>query len=514
MVGWLVLLLGSILTGQTQPTSAPTSSVSPTTGEDRPVAIVAIEGEINDYTHRMLINRVAQAKLAGAKVIILRMDTPGGSVGSTMKMTRFIQMENPDIEFIAYVRTMAYSAGTWISVSCNEVVMQEGAMIGDCAPIIVSETGGLQALPDAERAKVESPIVAAFEECARRTGASALLYRAFVQYKVVIHAIVDPKTGQRDFVNEDDYAKRLEAGWQPIEGVSNPLDDASTLLTMSATTAKKIGFSKGTYADVSDFIRDRGMRLVGTFETSGGEYLVEFLNSAWLRGILGIVFGLSCYVAFQTPGHGAPEFVALVTALVLFGVPLVAGYASWFEILLVLLGLILISLEIFVIPGFGVPGIVGIVLVLLGLILTFAPAEPPEWHGVMPSLQGTYDSLKQGLMIVLAGTVATIILGWLIARHLPSIPIMNRMVLKTTVGSTPELGADAGKEMFEKAWPHVGAKGTALTDLRPGGMGQFFDQIINDHRTIDVISDYGFMKAGDEIRVKRRDGMTVVVEKA
>ena len=110
MVGWVSAAFAQtqpILRASTQPTTRATTQ--PISGG--PAAVVEVRGEINDYTKTMLFKRVEQARKAGAKTIILRMDTPGGSVGTTMQITRFLKLENSDLNFIAYIEVMAYSAG-------------------------------------------------------------------------------------------------------------------------------------------------------------------------------------------------------------------------------------------------------------------------------------------------------------------------------------------------------------------------------------------------------------------
>ena len=208
---------------------------------------------------------------------------------------------------------------------------------------------------------------------------------------------------------------------------------------MNSTVAHKIGLSSGTYKSVEEFLNSRNFTSVGTFETTGGEVIVEMLNGATLRGILGIIFAVSIYTMLKTPGTGLPEFGALVSGVVLFGVPLLTGYATWFEISLVLLGIGLIALEIFVIPGFGAAGISGIILLLLGLVLTFVPAEIPSTPefptGVMPAYNGTYEALQRGCDDGAGGVrLHRWCFGFWLSKYLPQLPYFNRMVLQTTVG--------------------------------------------------------------------------------
>jgi membrane-bound serine protease (ClpP class) len=293
------------------------------------------------------------------------------------------------------------------------------------------------------------------------------------------------------------------------------VDDESTLLTVSDSTAARIGISRGTVNSVESLAGQQSLSIITRFETTAGESLLAMLNGSALRGILSIVFMVALYTSFSHPGTGLPEVGAMISGAILFGVPLVTGYAGWLEVALILIGIALLAVELFVLPGFGVAGIAGIVLVLGGLVLTFVPSEAPALPGgspsVVPQLQQTKDALLEGFSVVAIGAVVSILLWLWLARFLPSIPYMNRLVLTTTVGSTPEAGEDAGRVAMESAWPAVGTSGVASTDLRPGGVGRFFDPIINDNRNTDVICDAGFVRAGEGIVVRAHEGPVVVV---
>ena len=242
-----------------------------------------------------------------------------------------------------------------------------------------------------------------------------------------------------------------------------------------------------------------------------GESLIGLLGGPEIRGVLGIVFMLSLYTSFSKPGTGVPEVIAMVAGVLLFGVPLLTGYASWFEILLIVLGVLLLALELFVIPGFGVAGLSGIVLVLVGFVLTFAPPEPGGWS-VLPRLQGTRDALVQGFVIATIAMVSAAGLWLWLARYLHNIPYMNRLILSTSVGTYAE-SADL-KEAADLAWPAVGAMGRAITPLRPGGVARFFDPVINDERNVDVVSDLGLVTTGSSVVVRAKEGKRIVVRPA
>jgi membrane-bound serine protease (ClpP class) len=507
----IVVASAGLALAQAQPTTTTTPSTS--ASSLRSAAVLDIHDEINDYSARTFEKRLASAKAAGAETIILHLRTPGGSVGAALQMSRLLRSQPKSIRTIAYVHEYAYSAGSMIAMACDEIWMEPGSVIGDCAPIIVGNDG-LQKVEGAERAKMESPIIADFEQSAERNHYDPLLVRSFVQYQIVVRYMQGPQ-GQKRFVEQAEYEQLLKDGWKSVEGVRNPVDDATTLLTISDSTAEKIGISRGTVASLDALVQAQGLSVLTHYEKTTGESIILFLNGGILRGILTLIFMASLYSAFSHPGTGMPEVAALVSGCVLFGVPLMTGYAGWVEIVLIIVGIALLAMELFVIPGFGVTGIAGIVLLLLGLVLTFVPSEAPGLPGghptILPQMQQTRDALAEGFIVVSIGAVASILLWLWLARYLPKIPYMNRLVLTTTVGQTPEPDSDAGRDAMESAWPNIGAAGVAATDLRPGGVGRFFDPIVNDHRNADVICDKGFVRAGTDIVVREREGPRIYV---
>ncbi len=491
----------------TQPASSPTTQ-SVRAGK---VAIIPIEGVIDDYTVHKLRKRIERAKVDGVDTLVIQLNTPGGLVGAAFDITRLLKKEAENFHVVAYVDEMAYSAGTMIAVACQEIAMSNNSMIGDCAPILPSQTG-LAEITGANRAKIESPLVAEFEDSAERNGFDPLLLRSFVQYQLTVYVV--EKDGERRFVQKEVKDQLLTEGWRLATDIKNPIDDDLTLLTVNDKTAAQLGLSKGSFASVEAFVASSGWTIVENYEVTRGEAVVGFLGSEGVRALFSLLLTLSLMIIFKSPGTGFAEVGLVVAISVLFGVPMLTGYASWLEILLLLVGIALLAVEVFLLPGFGVAGITGIVMIITALVLTFVPSEAPalpEGPGIVPQLPQTRDGIKEGLIIVTSGMAAGMLLWLWLSKYITKMPYFNRLVLTTTVGSTPERGSDALRDAVESTWPHIGATGVAATDLRPGGMGRFFDTIINDERNVDVICDTGFIVAGRKIVVKRKQGTEIIV---
>ena len=438
--------------------------------------------------------------------MILQINTYGGLVTAALDISRFIKRQD-DLHTIAFVDDKAISAGAMISLACNEIVMEPGSVIGDCAPIVFQSDGTLQALPPAERAKQESPILADFRDSARRNGYDPKIAEAMVAVDRVVH-YVESKDGRREFVDAAEFAKLKDEGWTTVPGVPDPIDGQAELLTVHSDVAEQIGLSKGAFASPQALAAARGLDIVDTFSASAGEKFVELLSTSGARVVLIIIFVLSLKLALATPGHGAPEAVSLTSLALLLGIPLLTGYAQWWEIVAIFVGVGLLAFEIFVLPGHLVSGAIGILLIVGGLVMTFVGQEPGGLPGVLPKLSGTWDAIERGLVIVVGGLVCSLFLSIWLQRFLPSIPYFNRLVLTTTSGN--DLPAARGV-VNELLWPEVGALGKAVTDLRPGGSALFMDPALGDTRLTSVVSDTGFVPANTNVVVRKaRRGYVVV----
>lgn len=488
----LVLLLTSGWSAIAQTTAAST----------QPAAVVVLEGQIDDYTRNAMFRRIEAARAAGAKTIILEINTWGGQVSSALNMSQYIKRQD-DLHIIGFVRNEAISAGAMIALACDELVMQPNARLGDCAPIMVGDNG-LQPMPAAERAKMESPILADFRESARRNGYDPLLVESMVTVDRVVHFIQNPQ-GDRRFVNDLDFKQLTTEGWVSVPGISNPVDREGELLTVDSDLAVKLGLAKAIANSPDALAAERGLTITSRYASGAGEKIVDFLTSPVVRMFLMSIFSVSLYIALSQPGHGAPEAIALITLSLVLGIPLLTGYAQRWEIIVIFAGLSLIAFELFVFPGHFVSLIVGGVLMIGGLVMTFVPKEPTGLPGILPALSGSWDALTQGVYAVGGALIASILLWFWLARYLPTLPYFNRLVL---VGDATD---SVSLPPAPQSWPVLGQKGTAVTDLRPGGTGSFFDASLGDHRTASVVTDRGFIAAGTELKIVEINGNRVVV---
>lgn len=215
----------------------------------------------------------------------------------------------------------------------------------------------------------------------------------------------------------------------------------------------------------------------------------------WTLGRIALMAGFlfACVAAFKIPGTGVPELFALVLLGALLAPSVLRGDAAWYEILLIASGLAFLGIELFVIPGFGATGVIGILMLTLGFLLVFLPATSPT-HSV------SLIDLRNALAILVGGGFLGIVSFAWMSHHFPAATGNSRLVLRETNAA----------RMPDHLWPAVGDVGLAITDLKPGGIVQLPDPT-QSLRRVDVVSRRGFIPAGSRIVVTDVVGQVISV---
>ncbi|MBI1370465.1 MAG: hypothetical protein GC162_17655 [Planctomycetes bacterium] len=504
------------------------------TPDRRAIVIVPIHGEINDLTRDFLERCITLAQNQNAKAIVLDIQTPGGLVSSAIDIsTRLKHLK--DIRTVAWVNHEAISAGSLISLACNEIVVSARSKIGDCAAIMVGPQG-MQSLGETERAKIDSYILAEFRDSASANGYPLPLAEAMVTLGPAVYRISNEAKGESKFVTANDLhlydltaptgetkektstddtkpteeaakeaapAPAADQGWK----IDKKVLDKDHLLTMLGAEAIEYGFAKKQI----DTDEELAAYLGGTTadierqETNWSEDLVTLLTNPVLRVLLVVIMLMGLYVEMQSPGVGLPGAVALVAAAVLFGAPFLTGLANVIDLVLIAIGFVLLMIELFLIPGFGVTGFTGLALMFIGLLMTFVQSEPGP--GVIPTLPGTWAMLETGLLSIVAAMAVTAVGFYFVTKHFGRIPIANRLVL--TAGVTP--GAASGSASPSTPRPpevQVGQTGRVVMQLKPVGRAEF------DGRLVDVVCTGRWIEPGKTVRITQVSGNYIVVEEA
>jgi membrane-bound ClpP family serine protease len=282
--------------------------------------------------------------------------------------------------------------------------------------------------------------------------------------------------------------------------------DGNGILTLGTDQMLRYHLAVDTVQDDEALKNFFGASQMVRLDESWSERLVVILTNWMVRAVLIVIFLVSLFIEMTHPGLILPGSVAAIALMVLIAAPFLNNMASWWEISAILIGILLLAAEIFVLPGFGFFGVLGIVLLFGGLIGTFAT----DSDGLFPDTAKGRQDLMYGVAAMLLSTVVSGITIYMIGKHLGSLPIVGRLVLKDTPADDD---ADADAEMLgamEQGPVELapGAIGLALTPLRPAGRVQIGEQIY------DVVAEGGFVTAGEPVRVISVGPFRTVVERA
>lgn len=296
--------------------------------------------------------------------------------------------------------------------------------------------------------------------------------------------------------------------WTLVEKIK---DDSGPAM-MKATDIAHYGFA---YNDVDaktgrvhgvdsvDDLRDFfGSPTIRVLDQSWSEGLVWFLSFLPVRIVLILVFLVALFVEMTHPGATVPAIIAVVALVGLLGPSLLMGMANWWAIGSIVLGIGSLLVEIFVLPGFGVAGIAGVILLFGGLVGVVTGSRT-----LFPKTAWERHEMAMGSLTVMISTILAGAAIYFLAKHFGSIPVLNRFVLKPHAADDDE-NADVLRAMDADEGPvvRVGAIGKALTPMRPAGRVQIGAEII------DAVSELGFIEAGQTVRVTSVTAFRIGVE--
>jgi len=460
---------------------------------------------IDDALYQSIRRRTEQALEQDAEYIIYEIGTYGGLLKSADDIAKYlIQQVSLKAHTVAYVSTEAISAGALVSVSCRDIIMRRNTTIGDCAPI----QPGVK-LEGTEREKVETFVRAAFDRAAQANDYPQALLRAMVTMQIEVFRVKNRRTGEFQFFETDQLPDDPNT-WD-LEN-KTLLDSEDEILTLTAEDAMQYGVSRATVKNFSgalDFLAERdnvSFKPPIVLRRLWSERMVSWLNSPAVMGILIMVALFGLYTEFSTPGIGLPGLVAALCFAIIISGKYLHGMANWLEIAIFLLGIILLLIEFFLIPGFGIAGALGIIFIVAGLfgMLLRNPPEKIPW----PYTEFDWRIFSGGILSIVIGLGGFAVLAWIFARFLPKLRFLSGLVLTPTparIAPVPQPSMTS-EVSGPAAGLDKGELGTALTTLRPSGRARFADAVV------DVVAKAEFIDKGSTVKIIEITGNRVIVQ--
>lgn len=412
------------------------------------VYICNIDGEVDlglaPYVRRV----VSEADKNSASAIIFKINTFGGRVDAATQIKDAIL--NSRVKTIAFIDKRAVSAGALIALSCEKIVMTPGSLMG--ATTVVDESGKKQS--EKYQSYMRSEMRSTAEKNNRRTD----IAQGMVDETIVVPDLKDDSTKLITLTSEEAVKFKM----------------ADTILTSISEAEKVYGYSNASEI---------------TLKMNWAEHLVRFLNNPIISSILILIGMAGIFMEIKMGVWGVPGTIAVIAFALFFGSGYILQLASMFEIVIFIVGVILLLLEIFVIPGFGIVGVLGIIMMIAGLFL-----------GMLSDIDLTDSTLvSYAIMQIASVFVGLTVLIIILSKYLPKSNAWNRLILQESISSK---SGYASKPSFKHL---VGVSGIALTDLRPAGSA-----ILNGNR-VDVVTEGDFISHDSNIVVKNVEGSKVVV---
>lgn len=422
-----IAVLAALLAGAAGAAQAPSGAVPA-------VHVVPIEGTIDEGLAVFVRRAVAEAEAAGAAAILVEINTFGGRVDSATDIRDALLRTH--LTVIAFIPDRAWSAGALIALAADHIAMAPGASMGAAEPRPADE-------------KTISALRSEFEATAQAHGRDPMVAAAMVDERIEIEGLVA----------------------------------AGEILTLTARKAEEMGFIDllaGTRAEVLSHFGLAGARLQEA-EMNWAERLARFLSEPTISSILLTLGFLGLLTEITTPGWGVPGTAGIIALALFFGARMLTGLAGLEVIILFAVGLGLLLLEMLVIPGFGVAGLLGIAAILASLFLSF------------PDIWSALAAIGFAALFTVVGAV-------FILRRVPRSRLWRKLALETSLDH-PGFERDNPEDPVIKA----GAAGRALSPLRPAGTVQ-----IGPFR-IDAVSDGAFIEPGAAVEIVRVVGTRVTV---
>ena len=418
------------------------------------VMVMEIKDEIDPRMLRYVRLALENAEKIKADYVVIDMDTYGGVLTDAKEIVDLIMDFKKPIW--VYVNSDAASAGALISIACDSIYMSPGATIG--AATVVEGAGG-QAAPD----KYQAYMRGIMRSTAEKNGRDPRIAEGMVDERIVIDSIKQ-------------------------EG---------RVITFTTKEALKYGFCEAQVETIQEILKRNKVTNyeLETFQLGTSEKIIAFVINPFISGILILIILGGIYFELQTPGIGFPLF-ASVTALILYLVPYyLNGLAEYWEIIALFVGILLLMAEVFVIPGFGVAGIAGIILTVMSLVLImlnndFFNFEFVAMGDIIRATFAAIGGISGGMLLLFFG-----------GARLTETKAFQRMAL------TDQQESSQGFSVNTSSVDMLGKKGTSHTVLRPSGK-VFIDEIV-----YDAFTRGEYIEKGESIEVVGTEGVTLRVKK-
>ncbi len=407
---------------------------------------IPVTGEIELGLAPYIQRAVKEAAEVGAAALILDIDTPGGRVDAAEIISD--ALTDSEVPVYSLVNRRAYSAGALIALSTSRIYMRPASVIGAATPVDGTGTKAPEKIVSAMRSQMRT--------LAESNGLEPEVAAAMVDEDIEIDGVVE----------------------------------SGKLLTLTTEEAVEIGYAEAI-EDLDALLVELGHEgaTVVTLELNWAERLVRFFSSSLVSPFLLSLGFLGLLIEIRTPTFGLAGMMGLISLGLFFGSNMIVGLAGLEDVLIVGAGLVLLGIEAFIVPGFGIFGVAGIVAILAGLYMSLLGNIP------------TMPDFTRAAWVLISSMLLLIGSAWALIRALPSSSRLAESGIFLLAKTTSAIGYESAEVRSDL----VGKHGTAITDLRPAGTA-----LVGDER-IDVVSESEWISAGTPVKILSAEGYRHIV---
>lgn len=448
--------------------------------------LVPIKGPITPQLAQHVPRKIMeQIETRGVNLVCLQIDSPGGSLNDSLELANFLAELDPQrVRTVAFIPEQALGDATAIALACDQIVVQPKAALGGW---------GAHQLSADDVSLVSETIRRKLAPAKNRSWS---LPAALVDPMLEVHRYQKRDGKTVDYFSADEFAElKDQADWQRGDVVTKPGEPLQAV----GPRAVELGLARQVVANFGEWKQLYGLEDDPNLVQPGwADVLISALTRTEVAWMLLLIGGVALYVELQAPGLGIGAFVATVCFLLFFWAKFLGGTAEWLEVMLFVAGVVCLLLELFVLPGLGIFGLGGGLLIITSLVLlsqTF----------VLPRNEYQMDQFRDSLLVVGGALLGIIGAAVAVRRYLPHAPLLRNIMLAPD--SDEELERISSRESLVDFSHLLGQHGSAITPLMPSGKARFGGDLV------DVISSGEAIDRGDDVVVVQVRGNHVVVER-
>lgn len=457
---WLLLVGGLFLSLQLMANPADSVPVAETAttaaspGKKQKIYYINLSKEIMPAAGRLISKAITAAETEEVDILILNLNTYGGRLDVADSIRSRLLYSKA--KTIAFINNNAASAGALISLACDSIYMVPGASIG--AATVVDQAG--EEVPD----KYQSYMRGMMRSTAETKGRDPRIAEAMVDASIFIEGIID----------------------------------SGKVLTLTAKEAVELGIADGLANNMQEVIEKLGITeyTLTEHQESSLDKFINFLLNPIVNSILLLLIVGGIYFELKTPGVGFPLIAALIGAILYFAPLLIDGSAAVWEVLLFIIGVILLLVEIFIIPGFGVAGISGIILIIAGLTFSLVGVNWSDMNFI------AMDLLARAFFRVMLTFIGGMALLFTFGGSALSLPGFRRMVL-----AVDQKSEDGYSTRRNELYDLIGMEAETISTLRPSG------KVLLNGEIYDAVSESSFIDPKTAVIIRAVEGYSLLVRR-